>query len=180
LIWSSHEEPWVFFSTLRTDSFSEQRLGPGALGSIIHSELEGEAFIFDIGKRRAICSSDVRALRPKSGLDAIDATVGGSLGCNQGLCVRISADEFSGLMILCDIEGLCLDDLALGRELARDLRIVLNRVSSIGLSAAAASNRTRLSLARDVHDSVLQLLAAAGFRLEALRRATCDPGVQMA
>jgi signal transduction histidine kinase len=178
LIWSSHEEPWVFFSMLRSDSFSEQRLGPGALGSIIHPELDGETFIFDIGKRRAICSSDLHALRPKSGLDALDETVADSMGCTQGLCVSISADDFSGMLILCDIKGLCLDDLARGRELARDLRIVLNRISSIGLSAAAASNRTRLSLARDVHDSVLQLLAAAGFRLESLRRATSDPGVQ--
>jgi signal transduction histidine kinase len=100
------------------------------------------------------------------------------LGCNQGLCVTISADDFSGMLMLCDIKGLCLDDLARARELARDLRVVLNRVSSIGLSEAAASNRTRLSLARDVHDSVLQLLAAAGFRLEALRRATSNPRVQ--
>jgi signal transduction histidine kinase len=71
-----------------------------------------------------------------------------------------------------------LDDLGRGRELARDLQIALDRVSIIGMSAAAATSRTRLSLARDVHDSVLQLLAAAGFRLEALRRAATEPAVQ--
>jgi signal transduction histidine kinase len=177
-IWSSTEEPWVFFSVLRSGKFTEQRLGPEALETVVHPKLAGHTFIFDMGRRRAICCSESRALDAHTDLDAIDQTVGRSLACGEGLCISVRGDEISGTLILCEIEGLCLDDLGRGRELGRDLQIVLDRVSTIGMSAAAASNRTRLSLARDVHDSVLQLLAAAGFRLEALRRLVTDPAVQ--
>jgi signal transduction histidine kinase len=177
-IWSSQEEPWVYFSMIGAKGFSQQRLGPEALSAIIHPELDGHTFIFDLGRRRAICSSEARRLKPQLGIDAVDETVGTMLGCKQGLCIDVRADELSGTLILCEIDGLCLDDLARGRELGRHLQIVLDRVSIIAMSAAAASDRTRLTLARDVHDSVLQLLAAAGFRLEALRRGAADPAVQ--
>jgi signal transduction histidine kinase len=177
-IWSCNEEPWVFFSMIGSDGFSEQRLGPEALHSIVHANLADHTFIFDVSRRRAVYSSQAGRLEPRIGLDPIDETVGIMLGCKQGLCIAVRADDISGTLILCDIEGICLDDLDRGRELGRDLQIVLDRVSIIGMSAAAASDRTRLSLARDVHDSVLQLLAAAGFRLEALRREASDPAVQ--
>jgi signal transduction histidine kinase len=177
-IWSSNEEPWVFFSMIGPKGFSEQRLGPEAVSSIVHHRLERRTFLFDIVERRAICSGEGRRLTPNLNLSPLDETLGTMLGCRQGLCIDVRADEVAGTLILCEVEGLCLDDLSRGLELGRDLQIVLDRVSIIEMSAAAASDRTRLSLARDVHDSLLQLLAAAGFRLEALRRKTEDPDVQ--
>jgi signal transduction histidine kinase len=177
-IWSSSEEPWVFFSVLDSGKFTEQRLGPEAMETVIHRKFDGHTFIFDASRRRAICCSESHAFTAHTDLDPIDEVVGRALGCSEGLCISVGADEISGTLILCGLEGLCLDDLGRGRQLRGDLHIVLDRISIIGMSAAAASNRTRLSLARDVHDSVLQLLAAAGFRLEALRREATEPAMQ--
>jgi signal transduction histidine kinase len=69
-----------------------------------------------------------------------------------------------------DIAGLSTDELAIGEHIADEVSSALHRASTIGLSEEAAETRTRLSLARDIHDSIIQLLAGTSFRLEGIRK----------
>jgi len=47
---------------------------------------------------------------------------------------------------------------------------LLERYALLDAIEAGAAVRTRLSLARDVHDSIVQFLAGAAFRIEAIKR----------
>jgi signal transduction histidine kinase len=75
------------------------------------------------------------------------------------------------MLVLVGIPGLCADDLEIGERLGDEFAALLQRTSMQSVAEQAAANRTRLSLARDLHDSVAQLLAGTSLRLEGLRRA---------
>jgi signal transduction histidine kinase len=70
-----------------------------------------------------------------------------------------------------DVPGLSSDDLAVGERLGSEISATLERVSLVRMWEQEAVTRTRLALARDLHDSVVQLLAGTSFRLEAIRKA---------
>ncbi len=55
---------------------------------------------------------------------------------------------------------------------ASDVIEILERDALLSAIESGAAARTRLSLARDVHDSIVQFLAGAAFRIEAIRRAS--------
>jgi signal transduction histidine kinase len=88
-----------------------------------------------------------------------------------GLAFPIGIESHGGLCVLTGIPGLCTNDLDVGDRLADDFAAVLRRSAMQNVSEQATANRTRLSLARDLHDSVAQLLAGTSLRLEALRHA---------
>ena len=73
--------------------------------------------------------------------------------------------------MLWGIPDLSTDYLDLGRELGRAAGALLDRHALLAAIETGAAARTRLSLARDVHDSIVQFLAGAAFRIEAIKRA---------
>jgi signal transduction histidine kinase len=75
-----------------------------------------------------------------------------------------------GWLVLWDIPELSADFIDLARELGRAAGAILDRHALFAAIENGAAARTRLTLARDVHDSVVQFLAGAAFRIEALRR----------
>jgi signal transduction histidine kinase len=68
------------------------------------------------------------------------------------------------------VPDLSTDYLDFGRELALAVGALLERYALLEAIEAGAAVRTRLSLARDVHDSIVQFLAGAAFRVEAIKR----------
>jgi signal transduction histidine kinase len=76
-----------------------------------------------------------------------------------------------GWLVLWDISDLSTDYLDVGRELGRAAGAILDRHALLEAIEAGAAARTRLSLARDVHDSIVQFLAGTSFRVEAMKRA---------
>jgi signal transduction histidine kinase len=73
--------------------------------------------------------------------------------------------------VLWDIPDLSTDFIDLGRELGRAAGFILDRHALLTAIETGAAARARLSLARDVHDSVVQFLAGTAFRIEAIKRA---------
>jgi signal transduction histidine kinase len=98
------------------------------------------------------------------------------IGVNEGLIAHVRTGTRSGWLIMWDIPDLSGDFLELGAELGRAAGAVLDHDSLVSAMEEGAAARTRLSLARDVHDSVVQFLAGAAFRVEAIMRATKAPG----
>ena len=76
-----------------------------------------------------------------------------------------------GWLILEEIPELSVDYIDLGRELGRAAGSVLDRSALVSAIEESVAAQTRLSLARDVHDSIVQFLAGASFRVEAIGRA---------
>ena len=82
-----------------------------------------------------------------------------------------------GVLILWDMVELSVDFLELGADLGRAAGLVIDREELLSAMEEGAAVRSRLSLARDVHDSVLQFLAGAAFRVEAVIRGLA-PGTE--
>jgi signal transduction histidine kinase len=103
--------------------------------------------------------------------DVLDVDEAHLLGLTSGLVGEVQTSTQHGWLVLWDIPELSADFIDLGRELGRTAGAILDRHALFAAIENGAAARTRLTLARDVHDSVVQFLAGAAFRIEALRRA---------
>lgn len=99
-----------------------------------------------------------------------------AVGAREGLVTHVRTRTRSGWLVLWDIPDLSEDFLELGTELGRTAGAVLDHDTLLSAMEQGAAARTRLSLARDVHDSVVQFLAGAAFRVEAIMRAPTSSG----
>ena len=77
----------------------------------------------------------------------------------------------NGWLVLEQVPDISGDFIELGLELGRAAGAVLDRSALLAALEESVAARTRLSLARDVHDSIVQFLAGATFRIEAIARA---------
>jgi signal transduction histidine kinase len=169
-IWSDKDEPWTDFAMLNGSEFSQQRYGPGAFGEIVHSRLSGCTFVFDAERGRAIFRCEGRHNRLGTGVQPIDPELRRRLKADSGLAIPVECENYSGVILATGIAGLSSDDLAIGDHIADEVSAALHRASTISLSEEAAASRTRLSLTRDIHDSIIQLLAGTSFRLQGMRK----------
>jgi signal transduction histidine kinase len=91
-------------------------------------------------------------------------------GIDEGLVARVNTGTQAGWLVLWDLTDSSVDYLELGQEAGRAVGALLDREALLSAIEQGAAARTRLSLARDVHDSVVQFLAGAAFRVEAMMR----------
>lgn len=109
-----------------------------------------------------------------SASDYLDSALPLALGADEALLVSIRAGGSRGLMLLGGIDDLSGDYLLLGNDLGEAVGAFLDRHALVEAIELGASAESRLGLARDVHDNVVQFLAGAAFRVEALRRSAAD------
>jgi signal transduction histidine kinase len=101
----------------------------------------------------------------------IDVKEAERLGVREGVAAEVRTGTQQGWLVLWDIPDLSADYIDLGRELGRVAGAMLDRHTLLAAIETGAAARTRLSLARDVHDGIVQFLAGAAFRIEAIKRA---------
>jgi signal transduction histidine kinase len=168
-ILTDEEEPWVELAVLN-HQFALERRAPDTLEPPVHPELEGSTFIFDNARGRTL----KRSLDGDERVTVLQQPVHPELvrrgGSSDGIVIPVKAQRYSGYIIAFNIPGLCTDDLEVAEQIGKEVSSALHRASMVGVSEVAAATRTRLSFARDLHDSVIQLLAGTNFRLEAIRR----------
>jgi len=129
------------------------------------------AFLCDVPRDRALTRQPERRARFARAAEVIDIDAARQIGLDEGLIAEVRSGTDSGWLVLWGIADLSVDYVDFGRELGRAVGAILDRhalVSAIEISAAA---NTRLSIARDVHDSIVQFLAGAAIRIEAIKRA---------
>lgn len=168
--WCDREEPWIDLALLESGRFSHERHGPETFGSFVDPQLSGCTFLFRHERRQVIMRCDGRNERSASIDRPLDPALAARIGGSGGLGIPIECEHYSGIILAIDIAGLSTDDLATGEHIADEVSAALHRASTIGLSEEAAETRTRLSLTRDIHDSIIQLLAGTSFRLEGIRK----------
>ena len=100
----------------------------------------------------------------------IDLKLATQFGMDEGLAIPIRTAAGEGLLVLCTIHALCTDHVDFGAALGLSVAAHIQRHALLSAVREGAGARARLSLARDLHDSIVQFLAGATFRVEAIKR----------
>ena len=132
------------------------------------------AFLFDISADHALSRAPEGWFRFVRASSLVDLEEARTIGMREGLVAEVRTGTQHGWLILWEVPSLSADHIDLGRELGRVVGTTLDRHALLAAIETGAAARTRLSLARDVHDGIVQFLAGAAFRLEAIKRSV-DP-----
>ena len=127
-------------------------------------------FLYKVGKDRAFARDDRRNLCPFRARDLIQGKAAEDLKLDEGIAIPIRTGAGEGEVFLEGLPNLSTDYIDLGNQIALDVVGQIERHALILAVEETAEARSRLALARDLHDSVVQFLAGAAFRLEALKR----------
>lgn len=151
------------------------RIGPAGIERIeldgpLIREFVAPAFLFDARRNRALARLPQQRFRFARASDVLGTEVIEALRGAQGLAAQVRTGTTSGWLLLWDIPELSSDFIELGAELGHAAGLVLDRHALLAAIEQGAEAGARLSLARDVHDSLVQFLAGAAFRLEAIAR----------
>jgi len=148
----------------------EGELAPVALDEDAAMSVAASPFLYDLAKRRRLSRDAERNLYSGVPDPLIDPELATALQLGQGLAVPVRTGTGEGQMYLEGIRGLSTDHIDLGEQLAVDLAAHFQRHALLRAAADSAEASSRVALARDLHDSVVQFLAGAAFRLEAMKR----------
>lgn len=128
------------------------------------------AMLFDLARDRALTRPPEGRFRFLRASDLLDVAEARRIGLSNGLVAEVITGTQRGWLALWGVPELSTDYIDLGRELGRVAGAILDRHALLAAIETGTAARTRLSLARDVHDGIIQFLAGAAFRLEAIKR----------
>lgn len=134
------------------------------------------AVLFALGRNHSLSKSSEGWYRFRPASKMLDSDALHGLGAAEGFIAQVRTGTQHGWLVLWGLADLSVDFLELGAELGRAAGAVLERDALLSAIEESAAARTRLSLARDVHDSVVQFLAGAAFRVEAMMRGSRSGG----
>jgi signal transduction histidine kinase len=156
------------------DEFAGLAIRDGALDVV---QVDGLAlgdeltpFLYDLGNNRGLRKDAQRNVIDFAVGDVISAEAARDLGLGGGLAIPIRSDRGEGELFLQGVPRLSADHIDLGELIAADVAAHLQRYALLKTAQESAEARSRLTLARDLHDSVVQFLAGAAFRVEAIKR----------
>lgn len=127
-------------------------------------------FLYDIARDRSLTRGAGHDLRAFSAHEVLGREVAAKLQLSEGIAIPIRTGAGEGELFLEAIPNLSSDHIELGNEIAIDVAGRIERHALMLAVEDGAESRSRLALARDLHDSVVQFLAGAAFRIEALKR----------
>lgn len=127
-------------------------------------------FLYDLARSRALMRDDQGNLRAFDPAEHIRGATAAALQLSEGVAIPVESERGLGQIFLEEVPGLSTDHLKVGAEIAAALKSHIQRQALISVAEENAESRSRLAIARDLHDSVVQFLAGAAFRLEAMKR----------
>ena len=127
-------------------------------------------FLYDLRRGRALRRDSEHSLRSFAP-DDLGAESRVPIALREGLGIPVSSEAGQGQLYLERIAGLSTDHIELGEQIASTIAAYMQRQALMRAAEESAESRSRLAVARDLHDSVVQFLAGAAFRLEAMKRA---------
>ncbi|HEU0284108.1 MAG TPA: histidine kinase [Sphingomicrobium sp.] len=149
------------------------RDGVLSVTQVKHSALrdpDAGALIYERSRDRALAQDEGRNFNAIAANEVIRAEMADSLELTQGIAVPIRTGAGEGELFLESLPNLSTDHIDLGTQVASELAGHIERHALMIAVEESAEARSRLALARDLHDSVVQFLAGAAFRLEAVKR----------
>lgn len=176
LVWWEADEPWFNLSRWTAEGIYEvARFGPDAVDAVVDERLEGRTFLFDIARGRALTPVEGK-LQAIEGVVPLSPLLADRLALQSGLATPLKTEGMDGYFVAGLIDGLSWDDLAVARRAGIDIGRGFDRSAVLRSSIDSAEIRTRLSVARDLHDSVAQILAGIGLKLRAVRMRAAGEG----
>jgi signal transduction histidine kinase len=139
-------------------------------GLAIAHDLARQPFLYDLRKNRALKRDAERNLTGFAPRDVIARKAVADLALAEGLAIPVQSDWGEGELFLEAIPNLSTDHIDLAEQIGADVAAHIQRHALLKAAEESAEARSRLSLARDLHDSVVQFLAGAAFRIEAMKR----------
>jgi signal transduction histidine kinase len=136
----------------------------------IAEALTQTSFLYDWPRNRALQRDAERNLRVLAPGDIVGQQSASALGLGEGIAIPVRSDAGEGMLFLEKIPNLSIDHIDLGEQISANVAAHFQRHALFEAAGESAEARSRLSLARDLHDSVVQFLAGAAFRIEALKR----------
>lgn len=166
LVWEDLEEPWFYLEISNGQAgHSRERIFPEDVEKPVEGRPDGRDYVFHSGKTGIF--PVFRRWNKRSGdLAAIHPLLYGRLNAHTMLGVEFSAESVAGWVFFLDRENLSLEDLPLARAVAAQISMRMTQARLVENFRVNAAAEERVRLARDLHDGVLQSLAAAGFKLE--------------
>jgi signal transduction histidine kinase len=149
---------------------------PATIDSALMLGQASPALLFDLRRNHALAKRPDRWYRFLVPARIVDCGALSELGAVEGLVCEVRTSTGPGWLVLWEVADLSVDFLELGIELGEVAAAVLERDALLNAIEETAAAQTRLSLARDVHDSVVQFLAGAAFRVEAIMRGSRSGG----
>jgi len=131
-------------------------------------------FLYNLGKNRALKRDAERNLTRFAARDVIASKAVTNLALGEGLAIPVRSDWGEGELFLESVPNLSTDHIDLAEQLGNDVATHIQRYALLKAAEESAEARSRLTLARDLHDSVVQFLAGAAFRLEAMKRSNAS------
>jgi len=129
-----------------------------------------QPFLYDLHEARALMRDTDGNLREFDPAEHVRSENASALVLSDGLAIPVVTDRGQGQMFLEEIRGLSTDHLLVGAEVSAAVASYIQRRALMKAAEENAESRSRLAIARDLHDSVVQFLAGAAFRLEAMKR----------
>jgi signal transduction histidine kinase len=138
----------------------------------MHDGLAAGPFLYDLSRNRGLRRDPDRNLQQIMPRDLIPQRAISELHLGEGLAMPVLSDRGDGALFLEQVANLSTDHIDIGQQVAADVSVHIHRHALLKAAEDNAEARSRLSLARDLHDSVVQFIAGAAFRLEAMKRTT--------
>jgi signal transduction histidine kinase len=125
-------------------------------------------FLFDARRDRALVLADAGVPQFASARSFLGEELLDEIAPVQGIAIPVRSKLGNGLFLLWGVRDLHSDHLELGDRLTSELAQLIERFSLLAAMRESAIARERLSLARDLHDGIVQFLAGSAYKIEAI------------
>lgn len=133
-------------------------------------------FLYDLRDDRALARDERRNVRFAAASEVISPQAASAASLREGIAIPVRTGAGEGELFLEGPANLSTDHIELAEQVAADVVAHIQGHALLKVTEEGAEARSRLSLARDLHDSVVQFLAGAAFRLEAMKRRQVSGG----
>lgn len=156
-------------------SMDDNGVGPvSGQASALSDVRDSGPFLYDLHRDRAVGKDDRGNPVYFAPSSILGAPAPGRSSLGRGLAVPIFSDDGEGMLLLEGVPGLSLDHIDIGSQIAADIATQRQRHAVLKAAEESAEARSRLTLARNLHDSIVQFLAGAAFRIEAMKRSSAS------
>jgi len=139
-------------------------------GAVMSKRVPNQPCLFDGRRDRALLNGTIGSSRYTSVTALLGDGVRDRFATRQGIAIPIENDLGSGILMLSGIRGLHSDHLQLAERLRPEVTAAMERSALFSALRDSAIAKERFALARDLHDGVVQFLAGASYRVEAIGR----------